>query len=308
MAKEPNTYHHIVPQCYLKNFAVKGKSDFVYVYDKVQNKSYTKAIKDIAGIDDFYTISPEFNDGTFDSKVIETSYLAGDVEGKYSKVLNETIESIKNGSQLTDNLKMGLAIHIAIQFLRTKEVREKDEQSLNDFLPDFIELFKEGLSLEKKDPKIAELNISYKYDSAMHHFRSSFGNEEIINIFAGQLASNYWNFYYSTTPVFYTSHFPIVVSPHVPNARPLCLGLTQYGAELSFPISPNIVLVIWEKDYFKEKASTDGNIVVATDEDIRKYNWMRYLYAEQVYSHTNDFSALDFIYKLNGKHEFFKYK
>lgn len=58
MAKEPNTYHHIVPQCYLKNFAVKGKSDFVYVYDKVQNKSYTKAIKDIAGIDDFYTISP----------------------------------------------------------------------------------------------------------------------------------------------------------------------------------------------------------------------------------------------------------
>ena len=106
----------------------------------------------------------------------------------------------------------------------------------------------------------------------MHHFRSSFGNEEIINIFAGQLASNYWNFYYSPTPVFYTSRFPIVVSPHVPNARPLCLGLTQYGAELSFPISPNIVLVIWEKDYFKEKASTDGNIVVATDEDIRKYN------------------------------------
>lgn len=87
MAKEPNTYHHIVPQCYLKIFAVKGKSDFVYVYDKVQNKSYTKAIKDIAGIDDFYKISPEFNDGTFDSKVIETSYLAGDVEGKYSKVL-----------------------------------------------------------------------------------------------------------------------------------------------------------------------------------------------------------------------------
>ena len=142
----------------------------------------------------------------------------------------------------------------------------------------------------------------------MHHFRSSFGNEEIINIFAGQLASNYWNFYYSITPVFYTSHFPIVVSSHVPNARPLCLGLTQYGAELSFPISPNIVLVIWEKDYFKEKASTDGNIVVATDKDIRKFNWMRYLYAEQVYSHTNDFSALDFIYKLNGKYEFYKYK
>lgn len=307
MAKEPNTYHHIVPQCYLKNFAVKGKSDFVYVYDKVQNKSYTKAIKDVAGIDDFYTISPEFNDGAFDSKVIETNYLSGNVEGKYSKVLSDTIESIKKEEQISNNLKMGLAIHIAIQFLRTKEVREKDEQLTNDFLPQVIDIFKEGLSLEKNDPQIAKLNISYKYDSAMHHFRTSFGNEDIINTFAGQLVGNYWNFYYSPIPVFYTSHFPIVVSPHVPDARPLCLGLTQYGAELSFPISPNIMLVIWDRVFFKEKASTDCEIIVATDKDIRKYNWMRYLYAEQVYSHTDDFSVLDFVYKLNGKHDFFKY-
>lgn len=308
MAKESNTYQHIVPQCYLKNFAVKGKSDFVYVYDKVQNKSYTKAIKDVAGIDDFYTISPEFNDGTNDSKVIETNYLAGDVEDKYSKVLSDTIESIKKGEQFSNNLKKGLAIHIVIQFLRTKEVREKDEQLMNDFLPQVIDIFKEGLSLEKKDPQIAKLNVSYKYDSAIYHFRSSFGNEDIINTFAGQLFGNYWNFYYSPIPVFYTSRFPIVVSPHVPDVRPLCLGLTQYGAEVSFPISPNIMLVIWDREFFKEKASTDGEIIVATDKDIRKYNWMRYFYADKVYSHTNDFSTLDFIYMLKGKHEFFKFQ
>lgn len=308
MAKDPNTYHHITPQCYLRNFAVKGKSDFVYVYDKIQNKSYTKAIKDIAGIDDFYTISSDFNDGTFDAKVIETDYLDRDIERKYSIILNETIENVNNQKKISDRLKYDLAIHIAVQFLRTKEVRDKDEQSLNDFLPEFIKLFKEGLSLEKKDPKIAELDISYKYDSALHHFRSSFGNEEFINTFAGQLVSNCWNFYFSPSPVYYTSRFPIVVSPHVPNARPLCMGLTQYGAELSFPISPNIMLIIWDREFFKEKANTDGNIIVATAKDIRKYNWLTYLYAEQVYSQTNDFSSLDLIYQLEGKHKFFKYQ
>ncbi|MDE5560526.1 MAG: DUF4238 domain-containing protein, partial [Bacteroidaceae bacterium] len=226
---------------------------------------------------------------------------------KYSVVLRQTINTINNRKQLSDNLKNDLSVHIAIQFLRTKEVRDKEENTLNDFLPKIINIFKEGLSVERKDPKIAELDVSYKYDSALYHF-SSFGNEDVINTFARDLASNYWNFYYSSSPVYYTSCFPIIVKPHVLDARPLCLGLTQYGAELSFPVSPNIMLVIWDREYFKEKASTNGKIIVATDKDVRKYNWMRYFYAEQVFSHTNDFSALDFIYWLKDKHDFLKYK
>lgn len=308
MKKTPNTYHHIIPKCYLKNFAVKGKSDFVYVYDKAQNKSYPKPIGKIAGIDDFYTISQDFSDGTFDSKAIEKEYLAKDIEREYSAVLKQTIDSINNHESLSNSLRNNLAVHVAIQFLRTKEVRDKEENVLNDFLPKMINLFKEGLAVEKNDSKIAELGVSYKYDSAMYHFHSSFGNEDVINTFARNIASNYWNFYYSSSPVYYTSRFPIVVNPHDADARPLCLGLTQYGAELSFPISPNIMLVIWDREFFKGKASTDGEIIVATDKDIRKYNWMRYFYAEQVFSHTNDFSALDFIYRIKGKHDSYKYQ
>lgn len=307
MKKTPNTYHHIVPKCYLKNFAVKGKSDFVYIYDKVQNKVYTKPIDKIAGIDNFYTISQDFNDGIFDDKIIEKEYLDKDIERKYSIVLRQIIDTINNRKQLSDSLRTDLAVHVAIQFLRTKEIRDKDEQSSKDFLPKCINLFKEGLSRELKNPNITKLDVSYKYDSAINHFSSSFGNEDIINKFARELTLNYWNFYYSSFPVYYTSRFPIVVNPHVQDVRPMCLGLIQYGAELSFPISPNIMLVIWDREYFKEKASTNGKIIVATDKDVRKYNWMRYFYAEHVFSHTNDFSALDFIYWLKDKHDFFKY-
>lgn len=309
MAKTPHIYHHIVPQCYLKHFAIKGagKGVFVYTFDKIQNRSYIQSIDKIAGIDDFYTISKDFNNGA-DNKVIEKEYLSRNVEKEYSDLLGLTIEAINSGKKLSDEIRNGLATHIAIQFLRTKEIREKDEKSLNDIMPKAIRLFQQGLALEKNDPAIAELNISYKYDPAMYHFSSCFGNEELITFFAEQLASNYWNFYYSSEPVYYTSHFPIIVNPHVPNEKPLCLGLTQYGAELSFPLSPNIMLVIWDKEYFNEKAQSDGNIIYATDKDIRYFNWLRYLYAEQVYSYTDDFHTLEIIYELTGKHEFFKYQ
>ena len=308
MAKKPNTYHHIVPQCYLKNFAVKGKNDYVYVYNKRQNKSYTQAISHIGGADNFYTISTYFTDDTFDSKVIEKEYFANYIERKYSEVLEQVISNVSKGLTLTDDLRTGLAVHLVIQFLRSKEVRDKDEDFLNDMLPQMLSLFKEGLALEKNNPEIAKLNLGYQYDPALNHFRSSFGNEEIINTFAAELFKNYWAFYVSGTPVFYTSNFPIVVNPHVQDVRPFCMGLTQYGAELSFPISPTVMLVIWDRHYFKDKAQSNGRIEIPSDKDIRKYNWLRYLYAEQVFSHTNEFTMLDFIYNLEGNHYFFRYQ
>lgn len=306
MAKTPNTYQHVVPKCYLKHFANKDRSDFVYVYDKIRNKTYTQAIDSIGGMDDFYSIKSA-DDGSYDKHVIEKELLAKNLEKEYSDVLGKTIDAISNGVQISDELRNSLAVHLAIQFLRLKEVREKDEELLNEIMPKMIRLFKHGLAIEKNNPQIADLEIDYKYDSTLYHYQSSFGNEDVVNTFAEQLALNYWNFYFSSSPVFYTSTFPIVVKAHVPNVRPLCMGLTQYGAELSFPISSNIMLVIWDREYFQKKSETDGKIIMATDEDIRKYNWMRYFYASQVFSKTNDFSILDFIFMIKGKHEFLKY-
>ena len=58
--------------------------------------------------------------------------------------------------------------------------------------------------------------------------------------FADTIANNIFVFWVSNEKDFYTSDFPIVVSPHVQNVRPMYMGLAQYGGELTFPLSPGI--------------------------------------------------------------------
>lgn len=40
---------------------------------------------------------------------------------------------------------------------------------------------------------------------------------------------------------FYTTDFPIVVEPHVKDARTTYMELAQYGGELTYPLSPSLI-------------------------------------------------------------------
>ena len=50
------------------------------------------------------------------------------------------------------------------------------------------------------------------------------------------LQNNIFVFWVSKEKDFYTSDFPIVVSPHVQNVRPMFMGLAQYGGRVNVPI------------------------------------------------------------------------
>ena len=104
---------------------------------------------------------------------------------------------------------------------------------------------------------------------------------------------------------FYTSDFPIVVEPHVKNALPMYMGLAQYGGELTFPLSPTLMIVVFDRVYFKEKEEYDCTFSIATDKEIRRQNMLRYFYAKRhVFSAKKDFQLIDMIYKLKGHHIF----
>ena len=121
------------------------------------------------------------------------------------------------------------------------------------------------------------------------------------------LSSNIFVFWISKGNDFYTSDFPIVVSPHVENVRPMFMGLAQYGGELTMPLSPSLALSIYDRAYFKDREELDGCFVEASDKEVRRQNFLRYMYATQhVFSYKNDFSLIDFVYKLDGKHPFWK--
>jgi len=130
----------------------------------------------------------------------------------------------------------------------------------------------------------------------MHHAQSSYLNTDIVKSFSTALYNNIWTFSLSSENKFYTSDFPICVNPHKENVRPMNMGLTQEGAELTFPISKSLVLTIWDRNYFSDKSEDDMSISVSNDEEIRALNLIRYITAKrQVYGYSNDFSYIQFV-------------
>lgn len=310
--KRANTYHHYIPRCYLKHFANgTGKSTFVHLFDKLENKSYTQSISNICGINDLYSISKESCE-TFDSeivnadKVIENEFFSQEVERNYSMILSYTIQSVLSKNCFQKEKKLELAYYIAIQFLRLPDVKKYDSQLAHSLLPQMIELHKQGLFLETGDPKYKDINISYRLDDTINHFKSSYGNNEVVSYFAQRLAQNYWNFIISESNDFYTSDFPVVVNVHDKDATPECMGLTQYGAELSFPVSKSIMLVIWDWRYFSDKKDSDCSIINSTPNLINRYNCLRYLFAKRhLISYANQFDHVRLFYKINGNQHIF---
>lgn len=78
--------------------------------------------------------------------------------------------------------------------------------------------------------------------------------------FAEAIANNIFIFGVSSVKEFYTSDFPIVVSPYVEDVRPMYMGLAQYGGYLTIPLSPEIVLSVHDREYFNDRVSLDCSL------------------------------------------------
>lgn len=311
--KAPHTVHHIIPQCYLRNFTNMAKG--IYMYDKIRSTKYIKPIDEACAIDHFYRIA-DFNAKNEDEALsIEVGYLAKAVETTYSDILQEVIETkdqwISNSSvRLSNELKVKLAYMIGVQYLRMPHIREATMSLYRQFT-DFEErIFKQVAAKEENNPDIINLRINKRFDEASIHAQSTFMNDKLLLDFCVGLSRNYWSILVSRDDDFYTSDFPIIVNPHQQGVRPTHHGLTQYGAEVSFPLTKDILLVVWEKEYFNDKSSIDRTFQWTSGAEVRKYNFLRYAYARNdVYSFKNDFSMIDLWKYFNGgQHHFMSLK
>lgn len=312
-----NKKHHYIPQCYLRNFSYNGTK--LHSYDKISSQIYAQNISDACQIPYFYKLSEEYiKENPIDAGkelAIECEYFANNIEPEYSKAINALIEvadrCINEKKRLIldidFNTKKGIATFLAIQFLRLPYIRTHTIDTFNDMMPQMLELFKQGMALETKDPKYLELNIKAHCDPALEHANTTFMNEQFVDGFAEALANNYWSFLVSEKGNFYTSDFPIVVEPHVKDVRPMYLGLTQYGAEVTFPISKNLVLAIWDKEYFADKKDSDCGFTIIDAKEERRLNYLRYFYAKRhVFSFHNDFQKIEFAKAIEGGKHIFK--
>lgn len=294
---------HYIPQCYLRLFSDDQKH--IWTFDKKKGSEYSSTITDICTKNDFYTISREYvesNEG-ISPLSLEKGFFADWHEPKFSEYLQtinhlaiDAINSSHNIISLNNKQKYNFAKLLVVQWFRLPSIRNDNESSFNEFVPKMMRLFKEGLSKEMNNPDIAKLDISVSIeDKSVYHAKSTFLDEELVDTFASKLCDNIWTFSYSSDGDFYTSDFPITVNAHVNNVRPICQGLAQYGAELTYPLSKNLGLTIWDTEYFTDKGKKDLSICIAISKGIRAFNILRYAYAQrQLFSSKNDFAFIKF--------------
>ena len=216
------------------------------------------------------------------------------------QLANDAYKNNELRIRLSRKEKYEFALLLVIQWFRLPALRIENEEVFEDMMPKMVRLFQEGLALELNNPDIAKLRIQSKIkDKAVYHAESTFMNEDLLDRYSTLLSNNIWTFNYSVNGDFYTSDFPITVNPHVNNVKPICQGLAQYGAELTFPISKNLLLTIWDKDYFSDKESDECKMEVVHGRDLREANHIRTMYAQrQLFSNKNNFEFIDFISRI----------
>lgn len=308
---------HYIPRCYLKRFTANNKS--IYTYDKIHCKNYNASLMSVCCKNDLYTISDDYvkennkkGKNVINNLSIETDHFAHTIEPLFIQLLNQ-IDEIKEDwitgrerYRLRFLEKRELALHIVTQFFRLPQIGNTMVDDYIRMERASIDMVKEIMASQTGDDEFRKLKIDVTCEKPALHANLSYLDCETLMTYADAIASNIFIFWISNGNDFYTSDFPIVVSPHVQNVQPMFMGLVQYGGELTFPLSPNLSLSIFDREYFKDKEDCDGSFIVASDEEVRRHNYLRYMYAVQhVFSYKNDFSLIELIYKIKGEHPFF---
>lgn len=309
---------HYIPRCYLRRFS--GNERSIHTYDKIHCKKYNASLMSVCCEDDLYTMSEEYvkennekGESVINRLTIETDHFAHTQEPLYDQFLGQIDEikeewvTGKGHYRLQFLEKREFALHIITQYFRMPQIGDV-------MVDDFLRMEKAGIDMVKEimavltgNEEYRKLEVGVKCEKPALHANLSYLDNGTLMTFANAIANNIFVFWISKGNDFYTSDFPIVVSPHVENTRPLYMGLAQYGGELTMPLSPSLTVSIYDRTYFEDKAEMDGSFVEASDKEVRRQNFLRYMYATRhVFSYKNDFSLIDFVYQLEGKHPFWK--
>ena len=309
---------HFIPRCYLKRFSDNKRS--IHTYDKIHCKKYNASLMSVCCEDDLYTMSEEYvkesnerGDGVINRFTLETDHFAHGVEPLYARFLAQ-VDGIKEDwvtgkghYRLQFLEKREFALHILTQYFRMPQIGDVMVDDYIRMERAGIDMIKEIMAVQTGNEEFRKLEVGVKCEKPALHANLSYLDNETLMTFANAIANNIFVFRISKENDFYTSDFPIVVSPHVKNVSPMYMGLAQYGGELTIPLSPSLALSIYDRAYFKDKVELDGAFVEASNKEVRRQNFLRYMYATQhVFSYNNDFSLIDFVYNLDGKHPFWK--
>lgn len=320
---------HYVPRCYLKNFVLED--DKIKVFDKFKMQVREQRIMDVAMENYFYDIDFEeilqkvesdknekiktdlknivgtenWEDvkNVLDKKHIEKDFFAP-MEDIYSELLHTFISKNHNGNEwvikncniCSEIEKEFMSLFIAIQIIRTKSFRT----NLGDTFAKLYQTlaYKSQMNNENALPKEAfEVEVNDDFVKLQHS--TMILDEEMVEGIAETLFNHIWVIYVNKTDYpFYTSDNPVVTIPHKRDKYVSYGGLASEGVEIIFPISPRLLLAMYEKETYNNKFHDRKYIVLSSKDRIDYYNCQQVYHSYRcIFSKKNNFNLAEQICK-----------
>lgn len=304
MSPTNHVKQHFIPVCYLKGFSNNNKS--LYVYDKQLSKSYGKAFEKVGYEDNFYKIDRKFIDmnksEVLDENFYETEYFAKNIESEYNKLLvglreraSLWLENKVPCAAFSNNLELHhFAAYLGIQYLRLPGIRKMHYDAHKKGQEKRLEIIKALLISKHSEFEGIGDNIVLKHDEGFGAVIHSwlYSDPKMVNLIQDRLLNKSWAFLVSPDNQLYTSDNPIVIINRL--KIPAIVGdLTLRGAQIIFPIARNILLSMWDHDYFDHQKYLLNGFNSISPQDMRTNNLYQYANAiQQVYCASNGFEII----------------
>lgn len=298
---------HYVPQCYLESWAIPNTHQ-IYVYDKTTKHIRKNNITDVAEENYFYDIDftgiltretlEEY--GIVDCEPTDAdkdqyieNYFANIIEDDYKRMLQKIINRVSSMNRweinncyfISELDKFNFSFHLVLQRVRVKEVRNSIADS-NDCLIQSLQDM--GVPQEEIDKHtLPKTQLPYI------HGRMILDSEMIEETAKSFFCLSWILVVNRTDQPFYTSDSPIGTQAHIQDPIVSMAGLNCRGVEAYFPLSPNLMLLMFDGEYHSFASKRERCIIEIDDTEVIKYcNSRCLLFSERcVFSNTDDFSV-----------------
>ncbi|MDF9825390.1 hypothetical protein M2475_001845 [Breznakia sp. PF5-3] len=281
---------HYIPIFYLKNFSTPIKKGFyINVFEKERLLTLEKQnIRNIASENYFYDLDFEsirkhfskkeilklkvstffkskgklklsdiFKKNLFENYLADIESFSGDAIKKVIANIQEfSIWEVNNCFCIDENEKRNISLFLAIQFIRTPKNRKFFKDMHEVVIPQVYEdlIYRtnnEDVSVYINSP------ISEKERAKAYHL-SFLLDPTFLNDLSERFYNHLWVFYLNKTEsLFYTSDSIISVFNRISNPIISTTGINSFGVEIIIPLSPTILLVLYEKEYHAKAMQKD---------------------------------------------------
>ncbi len=194
---------------------------------------------------------------------------------------------------ITEEDKGPIALCLTVQYLRHPDIQKYVSDMTEQTFPKLSNVLKSLVANIESDDEYKSLDVSVKIDKALLQFSQTFGNENLIDAFVRDLSNNfYWEFLYDSEKSFVTSDRPVSIEYFDETATIQNLGLNMKSSRILFPLTPDLLLVLSEKEQFPASINFDKEFRIASDDEINHFNWVEYKNANRFVFGLNIESAI----------------